>query len=100
MKPETVAKKAFANTLNEELITKFINSSKISESHIITVMYQSDISWELREALRQTTSFDFSREEIEEAINKVCPKEVTVIVHNYSNCKITIQLIKTPKCRI
>lgn len=90
----------FANVLNKELIEDFLNSDCRSEIHIITLTYQMDISYELKEKLKKVMDLNISLEEVEECINENCSKKVLVHLFELSAKQIYLQILKLPKCRI
>ena len=90
----------FANVLNKELIEEFLNSKSRSKIHTITLTYQMDISYELKNKLRNVMKLGVSLEEVEECINENCSREVLVHVFELSAEQICLQILKTPKCRI
>ena len=90
----------FANKVNDELITRFLQSGERSTVHTVTLAYQTDITHELKKILNEVILSNVTIDEIEECINETCPREVLVHVFELSNNHIRLQILKMPKCRV
>lgn len=90
----------FTNRIANELIPKFLEEGTRSATYTITTFYQMDISNELRLALFQLLKLGIELEELEEAINKVCPSDLMIHVRFMSSEQLILQILKMPKCKI
>lgn len=90
----------FANKVNGELVTRFLQSGERSTVHIVTLTYQRDITNEFKKILNEVILLNPTIDEVEECINKICPREVLVHIFELSNNHIRLQILKMPKCRV
>ena len=87
----------FAKRFTDEVISRFIKKGSRAKNYFITTSYQSDISDQLRDALKEVILSNATYSEIEEAINKYCSKIVIVQVYLRPNEEIRILVLRTPK---
>ena len=82
--------KRFAILFNKELVTRFLQSSRREYYHTICTTYQTDISDELRDSLRELLPTKPDLEELEKCMNQYCQKEVIIHVCYFRDCRIDL----------
>lgn len=90
----------FAKKVNEELVKRFLNKGIRTEIYTVTLGYQVDISAELKELLQMVINTRPNIEELENVINEYCEREVIIHICSFSEFLVSLQILKTPPCRM
>lgn len=89
--------KKFATLFNQELVTRFTKSNRRESYHTICTTYQTDISDELRDALRQLLATKPDLEKLENCLNECSPKEVIIHVCYLNEKELRVLILRAPK---
>ena len=88
--------KRFAILFNKELVTRFLQSNRREYYHTICTTYQTDISDELRDSLRELLPTKPDLEELEKCMNQYCQKEVIIHVCYLNSKELRVLILKAP----